>query len=315
VSGSHPAAEGLGPRTVAIAVLGGLVALPAAVAAGLVVPGLSPALVAVLAAVFAAEAVASHHQLTLRDLDPSRLRRFRTAEVAIIVVAVRLATLLAGDGRAEIAGWLRDPLAVLDAVTLTTVAVVLSVWWMAAATAQDLSEVHELARAEGGLPPQETLVRRYLLGVLVVLVAAAAHTLAVGGVTAGVTVAALGYVLVRLGGTLGRVSALIRETQRELMPVINKVGGTVDRVNGQMDKVERTAQVVQRLVDAAMGQVGAGALVAGQSPEGCYDGAAADIVIARGGESGTPARLAERLAERWPPSERPAGGDIEEPEW
>lgn len=68
------------------------------------------------------------------------------------------------------------------------------------------------------------------------------------------------------------------------------------------------------LVDAAMGRAWGGALVAGQSPEGCYDGAAADVVIARGGESGMPRQLAARLAERWPSSDRPAGADLEEPE-
>jgi hypothetical protein len=48
----------------------------------------------------------------------------------------------------------------------------------------------------------------------------------------------LGYAFLRLGGTLGRVSAFIKGAQAELLPVINKVGGTVDRVNGQMDKVD-----------------------------------------------------------------------------
>lgn len=53
------------------------------------------------------------------------------------------------------------------------------------------------------------------------------------------------------------------------------------------------------LVDAAMDHASAGALVAGQSPEGCYDAAAADALVARGAESGQPADLARRLAERW----------------
>ena len=48
----------------------------------------------------------------------------------------------------------------------------------------------------------------------------------------------LGYAFLRLGETFGRVSAFIKGTQDELLPVINKVGGTVDRVNGQMDKVD-----------------------------------------------------------------------------
>ena len=58
----------------------------------------------------------------------------------------------------------------------------------------------------------------------------------------------LGYAFVRLGGTLGRLSAFIRGTQQELLPVINKVGGTVDRVNSQLDKVDR---VTDSAVDAA----------------------------------------------------------------
>ncbi|HET8819894.1 MAG TPA: chemotaxis protein CheB [Xanthomonadaceae bacterium] len=53
------------------------------------------------------------------------------------------------------------------------------------------------------------------------------------------------------------------------------------------------------LVDAAMGHAQAGALVAGQSPEDCYDAAAAEALVARGAESGQPADLARRLAERW----------------
>ncbi len=58
----------------------------------------------------------------------------------------------------------------------------------------------------------------------------------------------LGYMLFRLGGTLGRVSAFIRETQNELLPVINKVGGTVDRVNSQIEKVDT---MTDSAVDAA----------------------------------------------------------------
>ncbi|TKR34101.1 chemotaxis protein [Luteimonas gilva] len=53
-------------------------------------------------------------------------------------------------------------------------------------------------------------------------------------------------------------------------------------------------------VDPAMRLAAAGALVAGQSAEGCFEPSAANDVVARGGETGLPARLAERLAERWP---------------
>ncbi|MFC3552363.1 chemotaxis protein CheB [Lysobacter cavernae] len=52
-------------------------------------------------------------------------------------------------------------------------------------------------------------------------------------------------------------------------------------------------------VDAAMNHAWAGALVAGQAPDGCYDAVAAMALIARGGESGQPAELAARLSARW----------------
>src|SRR5213592_600776 len=69
--------------------------------------------------------------------------------------------------------------------------------------------------------------------------------LAVFLVAAGLSMA---YLLVRLGGTVGRLSALISGAERELLPVINKVGGSVDRVNGQLDKVD---QITDSAVDAA----------------------------------------------------------------
>jgi uncharacterized protein YoxC len=56
------------------------------------------------------------------------------------------------------------------------------------------------------------------------------------------------YVLVRLGGTVGRLTALVKGLEVEVPPVINKVGGTVDRVNAQLDKLD---QVTDSAVDAA----------------------------------------------------------------
>lgn len=53
-------------------------------------------------------------------------------------------------------------------------------------------------------------------------------------------------------------------------------------------------------VEAVMSHGSAGALVAGQSPEGCYDAAAPTELVARGGDTGQPAELAQRLAQRWP---------------
>ena len=56
------------------------------------------------------------------------------------------------------------------------------------------------------------------------------------------------YLLLRLGGTVARLSSFIQGAEREVLPVINKVGGSVDRVNGQLDKVDR---ITDSAVDAA----------------------------------------------------------------
>src|SRR3954454_16394772 len=58
---------------------------------------------------------------------------------------------------------------------------------------------------------------------------------------------AAGYAALRLGGTLGRASSLIEGTEKELLPVISKLGGTGDRVNDQLDKVD---QITDSAVDA-----------------------------------------------------------------
>lgn len=54
------------------------------------------------------------------------------------------------------------------------------------------------------------------------------------------------------------------------------------------------------VVDATLKHGWAGALVAGQSVEGCYDATASVALATRGGDTGTPPELAQRLAERWP---------------
>src|SRR5207248_3043490 len=59
---------------------------------------------------------------------------------------------------------------------------------------------------------------------------------------------AAAYLLTRLGGTAGRLSAFISGAEREILLVINKVGGSVDRVNSQLDKVDR-------MTDSAVGAV------------------------------------------------------------
>ena len=53
-------------------------------------------------------------------------------------------------------------------------------------------------------------------------------------------------------------------------------------------------------VDTALGLAARGALIAGQSPEGCYDAAAPNALIARGGSAGTPADMVKQLLQRWP---------------
>ena len=55
------------------------------------------------------------------------------------------------------------------------------------------------------------------------------------------------YLLVRLAGTVARVSSFIRGAEGSILPVIGKVGGSVDRVNGQLDKVDR---ITDSAVDA-----------------------------------------------------------------
>jgi hypothetical protein len=56
------------------------------------------------------------------------------------------------------------------------------------------------------------------------------------------------YLLVRLAGTVDRLSAFIRGAEESVFPVVDKVGGSVDRVNLQLDKVD---QVTDSAVDAA----------------------------------------------------------------
>ena len=61
----------------------------------------------------------------------------------------------------------------------------------------------------------------------------------------------LAYVFVRLGGTFARLSSFIRGTERELLPVIHKVGESVDKVNGQLDKVDRVTDSAVDMADSA----------------------------------------------------------------
>jgi uncharacterized protein YoxC len=47
-----------------------------------------------------------------------------------------------------------------------------------------------------------------------------------------------GWAFLRLAVTFDRLSSLIRGAEKEVLPVINKVGGSVDRVNAQLDKLD-----------------------------------------------------------------------------
>ena len=60
----------------------------------------------------------------------------------------------------------------------------------------------------------------------------------------------LAYAFVRLGGTFARLSSFIRGTERELLPVIYKVGESVDKVNGQLDKVDRVTDSAVDMADS-----------------------------------------------------------------
>jgi hypothetical protein len=60
----------------------------------------------------------------------------------------------------------------------------------------------------------------------------------------------VGWAFLRLAVTFDRLSSFIRGTEREVLPVINKVGGSVDRVNAQLDKLDTAT-------DSAVDAVGA----------------------------------------------------------
>ena len=54
------------------------------------------------------------------------------------------------------------------------------------------------------------------------------------------------------------------------------------------------------LVDAAMSLSWAGGLSLGQSPENCFDPAASNALVARGGQAASLVQLPAKLLERWP---------------
>ena len=60
----------------------------------------------------------------------------------------------------------------------------------------------------------------------------------------------LGWAFLRLATTFDRLSSLIRGAEREVLPVINKVGGSVDRVNAQLDKLDQVTDSAADAVEA-----------------------------------------------------------------
>jgi uncharacterized protein YoxC len=62
---------------------------------------------------------------------------------------------------------------------------------------------------------------------------------------------ALAYLFVRMARTTDSVTDLIKGTEREVLPVIEKVGGSVDRINAQLDKVDKVTDSAVDAADAA----------------------------------------------------------------
>jgi hypothetical protein len=74
------------------------------------------------------------------------------------------------------------------------------------------------------------------------------YALAIFFVASGV---GLAYLFVRMGGTFARLSSLIKGTEREVLPVIEKSGGTIDRVNRELDKLDQVTDSAVSIADSA----------------------------------------------------------------
>jgi len=61
----------------------------------------------------------------------------------------------------------------------------------------------------------------------------------------------LAYMLIRLGGTFGRLSSFISGTERDFLPVVVKAGGTVDRINDQLEKLDVVTDSAVSMADSA----------------------------------------------------------------
>src|SRR3990172_5277994 len=60
----------------------------------------------------------------------------------------------------------------------------------------------------------------------------------------------IGYAFFRLGGTFARLSSFVAGTERELLPVINKVGGSGGRVNTQLEQLDKETDSAVDAVEA-----------------------------------------------------------------
>ena len=61
----------------------------------------------------------------------------------------------------------------------------------------------------------------------------------------------LAYMFFRLAGTFVSLSSLVQGTERDLLPVITKVGVSVDKVNDQLDKVDQVTDSGVDIADSA----------------------------------------------------------------
>ncbi len=62
---------------------------------------------------------------------------------------------------------------------------------------------------------------------------------------------ALAYLLIRLSGTAGRLTRLLKGLEESVLPLVGRVDGTVARVNHQLDKADRVTTSLVEGVDAA----------------------------------------------------------------
>jgi len=60
----------------------------------------------------------------------------------------------------------------------------------------------------------------------------------------------MAWAFLRLAVTFDRLSSLITGAEREVLPVVNKVGGSVDRVNTQLDKLDTATDSAVDAVEA-----------------------------------------------------------------